>query len=112
MCCGSRPLGQSICRLMGLSCWMCRSTLLGCQMASIWVWQAKHFLGAPYPGGDEATVNLAHVAAAVEFVDAESIEQQREAEVPSADEVVADLGRLTNVSEAGQEVVQHTVKDG
>src|SRR4051812_48082380 len=75
-------------------------------------WQAKHFLSAPYPGGDEATVNLAHVVAAVEFVDAELVEQEREAEVPSADEVVADLGRLTNVSEAGQEVVQHTVKDG
>lgn len=74
-------------------------------------WEAKHFLGAPYPGGDEATVNLAHVVAAVEFVDAASVEQEREAEVPSADEVVADLGRLTNVSEAGQEVVQHTVKD-
>jgi hypothetical protein len=24
-------------------------------------WQAKHYLGAPCPGGDEASVNLAHV---------------------------------------------------
>ena len=31
-------------------------------------WQAKHYLGAPCPGGDEASVNLAHVVAAVEFV--------------------------------------------
>jgi hypothetical protein len=32
-------------------------------------WQTKHFLGAPYRGGTEASVNLAHVVAAVEFVD-------------------------------------------
>jgi hypothetical protein len=30
-------------------------------------WRSKHYLGAPVPGGAEATVNLAHVVAAVEF---------------------------------------------
>jgi hypothetical protein len=63
-------------------------------------WQAKHFLGAPHSGGDEASVNLAHVVVAVEFVDAALVEQPTEREVTSADEVVADMGRLTNVSEA------------
>jgi hypothetical protein len=24
-------------------------------------WQAKHYLGAPFPGGDEASVNLARI---------------------------------------------------
>ena len=31
-------------------------------------WQAKHFLGAPVPGATIATVNLAHVVAAVDFL--------------------------------------------
>jgi hypothetical protein len=34
-------------------------------------WRAKHFLGAPVPGASVATVNLAHVVAAVEFTVAE-----------------------------------------
>ena len=31
-------------------------------------WQTKHYLGAPAPGATMATVNLAHVVTAVEFV--------------------------------------------
>lgn len=34
-------------------------------------WRSKHFLGAPVPGGTLASVNLAHIVAAVEFVVAE-----------------------------------------
>ena len=34
-------------------------------------WRSKHFLGAPVPGATLATVNLAHIVAAVEFVVAE-----------------------------------------
>src|SRR6202041_3888598 len=34
-------------------------------------WQTKHYLGAPVPGATMATVNLAHVVTAVEFVVAE-----------------------------------------
>jgi hypothetical protein len=30
-------------------------------------WRSKHYLGAPVPGAAHATVNLAHVVAAVEF---------------------------------------------
>jgi hypothetical protein len=57
-------------------------------------WQLKHFLGAPHPGGTEASVNLAHVVAAVEFVDAALVEQPRDQSIPGQDEVVADLGRV------------------
>ncbi len=38
-------------------------------------WQTKHYLGAPVPGATMATVNLAHVVAAVEFVVAEIVER-------------------------------------
>jgi hypothetical protein len=55
-------------------------------------WQTKHFLGAPYRGGTEASVNLAHVVAAVEFVDAAMAEPTAEVDVPAVDEVVAELG--------------------
>jgi hypothetical protein len=37
-------------------------------------WRTKHFLGAPVPGATMATVNLAHIVAAVEFVVAEIVE--------------------------------------
>jgi hypothetical protein len=30
-------------------------------------WQSKHYLGAPLPGATVATVNMAHVVAAIEF---------------------------------------------
>ena len=63
-------------------------------------WQAKHFLGAPYPGGDEATVNLAHVVAAMEFVALAVVEPPVETDAPTADEVVAELGRGATESDA------------
>ena len=61
-------------------------------------WQSKHYLGAPVPGGTLATVNLAHIVAAVEFVVAEmavnpgdeavdfndAIEEETDAEVVQA----------------------------
>jgi hypothetical protein len=37
-------------------------------------WQPKHYLCAPVPGATVATINMAHVMAAVEFVAAEIIE--------------------------------------
>ena len=37
-------------------------------------WQPKHYLGAPVPGATMATVNLAHVVGAVEFVAAPMVE--------------------------------------
>jgi hypothetical protein len=38
-------------------------------------WQPKHYLGAPVPGATVATVNFAHVVAAVEFLAEETVEQ-------------------------------------
>jgi len=58
-------------------------------------WRSKHFLGVPYPGSDEATVNLAHVVMAVEFAQIAVREPNDEQAVPSADEVIAELERLT-----------------
>ena len=63
---------------LGWFCWMYRSIMPGCPTGSILAWQTKHFLGAPYPGGDEATVNLAHIVAAVEFVDVAMAEPSRD----------------------------------
>jgi hypothetical protein len=37
-------------------------------------WQMKHYLGTPVPGATMATVNVAHVVTAVEFVVAEMAE--------------------------------------
>jgi hypothetical protein len=73
-------------------------------------WRTKHFLGAPYPGSGEATVNLAHVVAAVEFSDAVLVEPDREEDVPSADEVIADLNRLTEEPGSGQAERQRVVE--
>jgi hypothetical protein len=38
-------------------------------------WQAKHYLGAPVPGATIATVNLAHVVAAVDFLAEVTVER-------------------------------------
>lgn len=37
-------------------------------------WRSKHFLGTPVPGASVATVNLAHIVAAVEFTVVEMAE--------------------------------------
>src|ERR1700733_9112780 len=44
-------------------------------------WQPKHYLGAPVPGATVATVNLARVVAAVEFLAEETVEQPSDAAV-------------------------------
>jgi hypothetical protein len=54
-------------------------------------WRSKHYVGAPVVGATLATVNLAHVIAAVEFVDLELAEPPAEVAIPTTDEVVADL---------------------
>jgi hypothetical protein len=50
-------------------------------------WRTKHYLGAPIPGATMATVNLAHVVAAVEFVVAEIAELPNEKALPRQDEL-------------------------
>jgi hypothetical protein len=63
-------------------------------------WQTKHYLGAPVPGATIATVNLAHVVAAVEFLAEATVEQPRDAAVPIGDEIVAGGAEDASVSEA------------
>jgi hypothetical protein len=55
-------------------------------------WQTKHYLGAPVPGATMATINLAQVVGAVEFVVAEIAELPEEAVLAPGDEL--DIERL------------------
>ena len=50
-------------------------------------WRTKHYLGAPIPGATIATVNLAHVVAAVEFVVAEIAERPNKKALSLRDEL-------------------------
>jgi hypothetical protein len=63
-------------------------------------WRAKHYLGVPIPAAALATVNLAHVIAAVEFVAAEIAEPASELNVPIGDEVVVELDQTGLTSDA------------
>ena len=54
-------------------------------------WQAKHYLGAPVPGATIATVNLAHVVAAVDFLAEVMVEHPADAPLLSKAEIMADL---------------------
>jgi HAMP domain-containing protein len=67
-------------------------------------WQPKHYLGAPVPGATVATVNLAHVVAAVEFIAEETVEQPRDATVPTGDEVEAQVSSLSATIARANEV--------
>ncbi len=53
-------------------------------------WRSKHFLGAPVPGATVATVNLAHVVAAVEFTVAEMAANPGDNNVGFGDEIQTD----------------------
>jgi hypothetical protein len=63
-------------------------------------WRAKHFLGAPIPGATLATVNLAHVVAAVEFTVAEMAKSPGDETVDFGDELQADDTSRTVTTEA------------
>jgi hypothetical protein len=54
-------------------------------------WQGKHYLGAPVPGATIATVNLAHVMAAVDFLAEVTVEPPRDDAILTREEIVADL---------------------
>jgi hypothetical protein len=56
-------------------------------------WRSKHFLGAPVPGAPMATVNLAHVVAAVDFVAAVTVSGDDDDDTPTADEAVMEMQR-------------------
>ena len=63
-------------------------------------WQTKQYLGAPVPGATIATVNIAHVVAAVEFLAAAVVEPPRDVAVLTGDEIVVDLAQGESVSDA------------
>jgi hypothetical protein len=67
-------------------------------------WQLKHYLGAPVPGATVATVNLAHVVAAVEFTAEETVEQPRDATVLTGADVEPQVGSLSETIERANEV--------
>jgi hypothetical protein len=50
-------------------------------------WKAKHYLGSPVPGATIATVNLAHIVAAVEFTVAEMAVQSGDPTAGYGDEI-------------------------
>lgn len=52
-------------------------------------WQSKHFLGSPIQGASVATVNLAHIVAAVEFAVAEMAVRPDDKAAPFGDEISA-----------------------
>ena len=63
-------------------------------------WEPKHFLGAPVSGATLATLNLAHVALAVEFTAAEIAETASDEALPVADAVSPDLSIVTEAEVA------------
>jgi hypothetical protein len=68
-------------------------------------WQPKHYLGAPVPGATVATVNLAHVVAAVEFVAEAAVEKPVGAAVITGDDAEVDLaGSLSETIERANKV--------
>jgi len=67
-------------------------------------WRPKHYLGAPVPGATVATVNLAHVVAAVEFVAEETVEQPRDGAVLTSDDIKPQVGSLAETIERANEV--------
>jgi primosomal replication protein N len=74
-------------------------------------WQPKRYLGAPVPGATVATVNLAHVVAAVEFLAEETVEQPSSAAVLRGEDVEvgpAQGGSLSETIERANEVADNT----
>jgi len=62
-------------------------------------WAPKHYLGAPVPGATMATVNLAQVVAAVEFVAEERAELPSDVCVLTGEDVEVELAPIGSLSE-------------
>lgn len=73
-------------------------------------WRTKHYLGAPVPGATMATVNLAHVVTAVEFVVAEIVEPPDEKALLQRDELepATDLPAPENLERPAPELLPDT----
>jgi len=69
-------------------------------------WQSKHFLGAPVPGATSATVNLAQVVMAVEFLALVAVEVEGDRDTPTADEVVDELDRAAEAAAHGVQQIR------
>jgi hypothetical protein len=70
-------------------------------------WRAKHYLGAPVPSATSATVNLAHVVAAIAFLAEEGAQTSQDTEVPGGYEVQPQrdsVGSLEETIERANEV--------
>jgi hypothetical protein len=65
-------------------------------------WRSKHFLGSPVQGASVATVNLAHVVAAIEFTVAEMAVNPGDRAVVFGDEIDEDRGVLSTTEAIGQ----------
>jgi hypothetical protein len=68
-------------------------------------WRSKHFLGAPVPGATLATVNLAHIVAAVEFTVAEMAANPGDNNVGFGDEIQPADTRQRLTTEAVSQAV-------
>jgi hypothetical protein len=68
-------------------------------------WRSKHFLGAPVPGATVATVNLAHIVAAVEFTVAEMAANPGDNNVGFGDEIQPADTRQRLTTEAVSQAV-------
>lgn len=74
-------------------------------------WQQKRYLGAPVPGATLATVNLAHVVAAIEFLAEETVEQPSDAAVLTGEAVEigpAQGGSLSETIERANKVADNS----
>ncbi|HYZ21436.1 MAG TPA: hypothetical protein VE690_04690 [Rhodopila sp.] len=67
-------------------------------------WRSKHFLGAPVPGAALATINLAQVAAAVEFTVAEMAARPVDRSIPLSDDLQPEQTDDAQPPAAGREV--------
>jgi hypothetical protein len=65
-------------------------------------WRLKHFLGSPVQGASVATVNLAHVVAAIEFTVAEMAVNPGDRAVVFGDEIDEDRGVHSTTEAIGQ----------
>ena len=63
-------------------------------------WESKHFLGAPVPGANFATLNLAQIVMAVEFVAIEIAETANDDMVPTSDMAPLDFDVARQADEA------------
>ena len=69
-------------------------------------WRSKHFLGAPVPGATIATVNLAHIVAAVEFTVAEMAANPGDATIGFGDEIRPEDATQRSTTEAVSQAVE------